>query len=416
MSSTVRFTGVSVALLLALVGMVLGLTVALLDPTTGDLVALTLFLLISGGVTVSLAVLSTRLAMPGFVSSIRGRLVLVSVVVSVLALGNVGFVALLMFLSTHDLALLAGLLGFSLALSVLLAFALSDSTARNMRDVVLAVRRINTGSLDSRVPVASKDEVGELAAAFNGMAQRLQVSFNREKELEKARQELIGTISHDLRTPLASIRAMIESINDGVVTDDETVGRYLRTMQTEVENLSQLINDLFELSRIDAGVLALHTEASLIQDLISDTMESMSALAKSRGLILEGVVQQDLSPVEIDSHRVQRVLYNLVQNSIRHTPPDGTILITAHEVGGEVEVQIQDSGEGIPSRDLPKLFDRGYRPDRSRSRSSGGAGLGLSIAKGIVEAHGGRIRVESEPGKGSLFSFTLPKASPVLSS
>ena len=338
------------------------------------------------------------------------------VLTSVLALINVGFTALLMFLSSHDLALLAGLLGFSLGMSIFVAFAFSSSTIRSIRDLVAAVRRMSAGNLDTRVTVESQDEAGELASAFNTMAERLEASFNRERELERARKELIGAVSHDLRTPLASIRAMVESMNDGVVTDSDTMRRYLRSTQSEVEHLSQLINDLFELSQMDAGVLELHMETSSIQDLISDTMESMTAQALARKLTLKGTVDEDLSPVVMDAGRVQRVLYNLVQNAIRHTPPDGTIFILAKEVGTEVRVDVVDTGEGISEEEISRLFQRAYRPDRSRSRSSGGAGLGLSIAKGIVEAHGGRIWAQSAVGKGSTLSFTLPKAHSQLTS
>ena len=405
----VKSIGPAILTLLFLVGMVLGITVALLDPTAGDLIALTGFLAASGGATLGLGLITARWGLPRRVSSVRGRLVLVSVLIAILALANVGFVALLMFLSTHDLALLGALLAFSLGLSVFVAFASSESTAKSMRQVISAVRRVNQGSLDTRVPVESHDEVGELAAAFNAMVQRLQTSFARERELESARRGLMQAVSHDLRTPLASIRAMIEGINDGVVTDDETVARYLRTTQSEVVNLSQLINDLFELSQMDAGVLELHTEASSLQDLISDTLEGMAAQAASRKLNLEGMVDQGLAPVVIDSPRVQRVLYNLVQNSIRHTPPDGTIYIRAMDSGEEVEVHVTDTGEGIPAQELSRVFEPTYRADRSRSRSSGGAGLGLSIAKAIVEAHGGRIWAKSSPGEGSTFAFALPK-------
>ena len=176
-----------------------------------------------------------------------------------------------------------------------------------------------------------------------------------------------------------------------------------------MENLSQLVNDLFELSQIDAGALELHLEAASLQDLISDTLESMSAQAAARNLSLNGTVDGGALQVTMDTLRVQRVLYNLVQNSIRHTPPDGTISIRARDNGPEVRVEVADTGEGIAKRDLPRIFERSYRTDRARSRITGGTGLGLSIAKGIVEAHGGRIWVESVRGEGSTFSFTLPK-------
>ena len=396
--------------LLGLTGLVLLLTIALLDPPAGDLALLSVFLLISGGATVLIGLAAARWELPRWVRSLRARLVLMCALTAALGLVNVGFTSALMFLSTHDLALLAGLLGFSLGMSVFVAFTFSSSTTRSIGEVLEAVRFMNTGSLDVRVPVRSGDEVGELAGAVNSMAQRLETSFTRERDLEQARKDLIRAVSHDLRTPLASIRAMVESINDGVVDDSETVKRYLRSTQSEVENLSQLINDLFELSQMDAGVLELHLESSSLQDLISDTMESMSAQAAVHKLTLDGQVDEGLSPVVMDAQRVQRVLYNLVQNAIRHTPPDGTIFLRAQDAGSEVQVDVIDTGEGIPEQEFSRLFQRTYRSDYSRSRASGGSGLGLSIAMGIVEAHGGRIWVESAVGKGSRFSFTLPKS------
>ena len=147
-------------------------------------------------------------------------------------------------------------------------------------------------------------------------------------------------------------------------------------------------------------------EAALLQDLISDTLETMSPQAAAQNLKLDGSVDDELEPVVMDTPRVQRVLYNLVQNSIRHTPPDGTIYVHAQDKGPEVQVGVADTGEGIVEQEIERLFDRSFRTDRSRSRQSGGAGLGLSIAKGIVEAHGGRIWVESAVGRGSTFNFT----------
>ena len=396
--------------LLGMTALVILLTVLLLGPPLRDLAAIASFLLISGGVTVLLGLAVPRMPSPPWLGSLRSRLVLVSVLTAILALVNVGFTAVLMFLSGHDLALLAGLLGFSVGMAIFVAFALSEPTTRSIRDLMQGARNMSAGRLDAQVPIETNDEVGELALAFNTMSERLRSSFGRERELEQARRELISAVSHDLRTPLASIRVMLESINDGVVADQATVNRYIRTSLTEVENLGQLVNDLFELSQIDAGVLELHMEAASLQDLISDTLESMSAQAAVHNLSLEGSLDGEITPVVMDTRRVQRVLYNLVQNSIRHTPQDGTILIRARDVGEVVQVEVADTGEGIQEEDLSKLFDWSYRADRSRSRGSGGAGLGLSIARGIVEAHGGRIWVDSVLGEGATFSFTLPKA------
>jgi two-component system sensor histidine kinase SaeS len=203
---------------------------------------------------------------------------------------------------------------------------------------------------------------------------------------------------------------MVEALCDGVVSEPETVQRYLHTMQSDIRHLSALISDLFELSQLDAGVLRLHLEASPIQDLISDTLESLQVQARQRGLRLSGSVAADLQPVLMDPARVQRVLYNLVQNAIRHTPPDGTVVLQADDAGEAIAVSVIDSGEGIPTDDLPHIFDRFYRGDRARSREHGGAGLGLAIARGLVEAHGGRLWVTSTLGQGAAFRFTLPKA------
>ena len=397
------------ATLVGLTALVLFFTKVLLDPPKGDLLAMAGFLLISGGASVLVGMAPALWELPRWVRSMRVRLALLCGLTAVLALANVGFTGFLMFLSPHDLALLAALLGFSLGMSMFVAFAFSQSTTRSIREVVEAVRRMNSGSLDTRVATPSRDEIGELATALNSMAERLEASFIRERELEQARKDLVRTVSHDLRTPLASIRAMVESINDGVVTDEETVRRYLRSTQSEVEKLSQLINNLFELAQMDAGALELHLETSSLQDLLSDTLESMSAQALSRKLTLKGAVDEELSPVVMDPQRVQRVLYNLVQNALRHTPPDGTIFIRATDAGTEVQIDVIDTGEGIPGNALPQLFQRTHRPDDSQLRGAGGA-LGLSIAKGIVEAHGGRIWVQSSVGEGSTFSFTLPKA------
>ena len=405
-----RRVALAAVTLLGMTALVILLTILLLGPPLRDLAAIASFLLISGGVTVLLGLAVPRMPSPPWLGSLRSKLVLVSVLTAILALVNVGFTAVLMFLSGHDLALLAGLLGFSVGMAIFVAFALSEPTTRSIRDLMQGARHMSAGRLDAQVPVDTNDEVGELALAFNTMSDRLRSSFGRERELEQARRELISAVSHDLRTPLASIRVMLESINDGVVADPDTVGRYIRTSLTEVENLGQLVNDLFELSQIDAGVLELHMEAASLQDLISDTLESMSAQAAVHNLSLKGSLDGEITPVVMDTRRVQRVLYNLVQNSIRHTPPDGTIQIRARDVGVEVQVEVVDTGEGIQEEDLPRLFEWSYRADRSRSRGSGGAGLGLSIARGIVEAHGGRIWVDSVLGQGATFSFTLPKA------
>ena len=414
MTSKTRIVAAGIATLGVMIALVVALTEVILAPPTRDLTLLALYLFISGGASIALGLGALWFDLPRWAQTLRIRLVVASTMTALLALFNVVVTAVLMFLDTeHDLPLLVGLLTFSAGVSVFVGFVLSEPTARSIRGIASAAGRMSEGDLHARAPIESRDEVGHLAGSFNAMAERLQASIVREREIEEERRELISAVSHDLRTPLSSIRAMIESIYDGVVSDPGTVNRYLSASMSEVERLSRLVDDLFDLSQITSGTLELHMEAALLQDLISDTLESMSAQAVSHGLRLEGAVDDGLSPVTIDTQRVQRVIYNLVQNAIRHTPPDGSVYIRVHDVGAEVQVQVEDTGEGIEDKDLERVFERSYRVDPSRSRQSGGAGLGLSIARGIVEAHGGRIWVESTPHQGSVFSFTLPKVSPV---
>jgi signal transduction histidine kinase len=239
------------------------------------------------------------------------------------------------------------------------------------------------------------------------MAAQLQAADEKQRELERLRTDLIAWVSHDLQTPLASIRAILEALYDGVVEDPQTVKRYLNTAQRDVRSLSALIDDLFQMAQLDAGGIPLEIAKSSLSDLISDTLESFSELASRQGIRLEGSAEAQVDPVLMDTQRIGRVLNNLVGNALRHTTAGGRVEVRARRINGGVEVTVCDSGEGIRVEDLPNVFESFYRGEKSRSRATGGAGLGLAIARGIVRAHGGEIRVESQPGD-TRFTFTLP--------
>jgi two-component system sensor histidine kinase SaeS len=335
---------------------------------------------------------------------------LAHLVVMAIAFANITMTAWLMFISPHDLGLLGLLLAFAAIVALAFAALTAEPVLRSVREVAAAARQVASGQLGVRVRPDGPDELVGLAQDFNVMSERLEETDKARREMEEARRHLIAAISHDLRTPLASIRVMVEAIDDGVVTDPETTQRYVRTVLGEVQRLSGLIDDLFELSRLDAGVLALQLEPGSLHDLVSDMMEALQVQAAEKGLTLQGAVDDHLPPVLMDAARVQRVVYNLVQNAIRHTPPDGTVLLEAQEEPDAVRVDVVDSGEGVLPADLPHIFERFYRGEKSRVRAQGGAGLGLAIARGLVEAHGGRIWAQSAPGKGARFSFVLPKA------
>ena len=304
--------------------------------------------------------------------------------------------------------LFAVLLVYAASLSLALAFVLAGSMTAVLARIRAGAARIAEGDLATRIETGARDELAELAADLNLMASRLDAAARQERRMEQSRRELIAAVSHDLRTPLAAIRATIEAITDGVVSDEETVRRYLRTMHEGTKELSRLIDDLFELSRIDAGALHLEPEPAALGDLVSDTLERMRPQADARGVILSGFAEIDLPPVVLDTRQIGRVLTNLVGNALRHTSSHGRVEVSARRDGPSVRVDVVDTGEGIAAADLPHLFERFYRGDKSRSRESGGAGLGLAICKGIVEAHGGAIWAEPVQPHGARFSFTLP--------
>jgi signal transduction histidine kinase len=313
-----------------------------------------------------------------------------------------------MFASQHDLLLATVLLLFAAGIAMSVGYFLSAALTDRIVTLNQAAQEIATGELGVRVPVTGNDEMASLARTFNDMARQLQAADQKQREVEELRRNLIAWAGHDLRTPLASIQAIVEALADGVVEEAETVDRYLHTAQREIRSLSHLIDDLFELAQLEAGGLPLEESENSLSDLISDTIESFSELAARQEITLEGRVDPGVDPVVMDAQQIGRVLSNLVGNALRHTPPRGTVRVQALAHLGGVQVEIQDTGEGIPAQDLPHVFERFYRGEKSRSRATGGAGLGLAIAKGIVEAHGGAIDVESQPGQGTRFTFTLP--------
>lgn len=405
-----RLGGVALAVIVGALAVALAVAFLAFDMGGRDIGLISLYLLLSGSLSLAMGFAASQLGLRSSLG-IRHKMALAGAVGSVIALVNVTVTALLMFLSSHDLALLVVLLLFSLVVSLFFSFAVARSITASIESLTQGAQLLAEGDLSTRIDASSDDEVGKLAKTLNTMAEELEQAFRRQRELEQARKDLIGSVSHDLRTPLASMRAMVEAISDGVVSDEETIQRYCANIRQEVGHLSTLIDDLFELSRLDSGTLELNLEPSSLDEILANVLESMRAQAASHALHLQSRLNGSLEPVMVDSHKIQRVLYNLVQNAIRHTPADGTIIMEAQDIGPMVQIDIADTGQGIPPEDLNRIFDRFYRGEKSRSREFGGAGLGLAIARGIVEAHGGRIWVESSPGAGSRFSFCLPKAS-----
>ncbi len=376
-----------------------------------DLSGVALLLVGSGGIVGIAALILMHPAVLGRIGGVRGHLVGVSLIGSLLLSGMVLAGSWEMFLSEHDLSVLLTMLLFASLLAAGFSLYGAAPLARRVEQLRRGTARLASGELQTKVPVEGHDELAGLARDFNRMARDLQRATKREREVESARRDLIAAISHDLRTPLASARALIEAISDGVVADPESKARYLESARRELEKLGELVNDLFELAQLDAGVLRMDLEETSLRDLISDTLSSFNLQAEGKGVRLIGEVSEDVDPVLANPSKLQRVLYNLVANALRHTPTDGTIFLRATADEEVVRVEVSDSGEGIAPEDLPHIFERSFRGEKSRTRAGmeddSSAGLGLAIARGLIEAHGGEIKAESRLGHGSSFRFTL---------
>jgi signal transduction histidine kinase len=251
-------------------------------------------------------------------------------------------------------------------------------------------------------------ELADLGDAFNRMAAQLETAEPQQRELDNLRRELVAWVDHDLRTPLTSIRVVVEALADGVVEDPTTVDRYLKTAQYHIRSLSQLLDDLLEIAQIEAGGMKLDRRASSIHYLISDTIEAFSALARRQGITLAGSTDPDVDPVVMDVPKIERVLANLLDNALRHSLAGGVVRVSAFTASDGVRVEVQDSGGGVRADDLAHVLERFYGGKEERRRDEG-AGLGLAIVKGIVEAHGGKIGIESRVGEGPCLWFTLPR-------
>lgn len=275
---------------------------------------------------------------------------------SILTFFNVWFSAQLMFASQHDLSLAIVLLVFAGGMAMVLGYFLSSTITDRIYLLKDAAEKIAEGDLRARVPVNGRDEVAALANTFNQMASQLEAADKRQHELEQMRADLIAWVSHDLQTPLTSIRAILEALEDGVVDEPDMVKRYLHTAQRDVRSLSVLIDDLFQMAQLDTGGIPLDIAEASLSDLISDTLKSFSELASRQGVKLEGSVDHNVDPVLMDTQRIGRVLNNLIGNAIRHTPVDGHVYVRATRTNLGVEVSVSDSGEGIRAEGSSACF------------------------------------------------------------
>jgi histidine kinase len=291
--------------------------------------------------------------------------------------------------------------GMALISAILVSVVVSRRIVIPIQQMMQASRRIAAGRYQERVEERAEDELGQLAASFNQMAHTLE-------QTEAMRRDLIGNVAHELRTPLSSIQGYMEGLIDGVLpAAPETYQQVYR----EADRLQRLVSDLQELSRVEAGAFELKRRPLAIAPLVEQAANRLRPQFEEKGARLRLELPATLPPVLADQDRLDQVLLNLVGNALQYTPKGGQVSLSAEATESHLNVIVQDTGQGIAAEHLPHLFTRFYRVDKSRSRAGGGSGIGLTIAKHLVEAHGGRIWAESRgSGQGSTFGFSLPLA------
>lgn len=294
--------------------------------------------------------------------------------------------------------LLAG--GAAAAIALLMARLLARGMTQPLRDMAQAARRMEAGEYAQRVHTTSRDEVGQLAAAFNRMSAEL-------ASLEQLRRELVANVSHELKTPISALRAHLENVLDGIERPDPET---LQVMLQQSERLGRLVDQLLELSRLESGEVPLDRETLALGPLVEQVVQEVEVACAGKGVVVRTRVPDDLPDVWADRERIHQVLFNLLDNAVRFTPTGGTVTVSATREGLACAVRVADTGPGIAPEHLPRLFERFYRVDAARAREGGGTGIGLAIARSVVEAHGGRIWATSRPGEGSEFTFVLPIA------
>ncbi|MEV5239611.1 HAMP domain-containing sensor histidine kinase [Streptomyces cinnamoneus] len=317
-------------------------------------------------------------------------------------------VAWAMFLSSHDLTVVTTVCAMAAVISLATALLLGRWVVARSAELTRAARSFGEAGAFAAPGGGATAELDALSRELAATSATLAASRERERALDASRRELVAWISHDLRTPLAGLRAMSEALEDGVAEDPE---RYHRQIRTEVDRLNAMVGDLFELSRIHAGALPLRPGRMSVDDLVEGALAGACPLAREHGVRLVGDAVEAV-PVEVDGKEMTRVLGNLLVNAIHRTPADGTVAVAARRTGADVVLSVTDECGGIAEEDLPRVFDTGWRGSAARTRPAGGhggAGLGLAIVRGIVEAHAGRATVRNVPG-GCRFEVTLPAA------
>ena len=335
---------------------------------------------------------------------LRHRFAAAAAVAVGLILATVLIAAELMFVSNHDALVIAAIALAAALVSLRAASVASADVVEEVRSVRDVLQAVGAGERDLRVHASSATELAQLADAANSMISKLAEEEGRRDAADTARRNLVAAISHDLRTPIAALRLMGDAIEDGLV-DEETRRTYISRMRTHVAALGSMIDDLFELSRLEAGDLQWSIERVEVAELVDEAVAAMQLEAEAKGVVVAAARVDRGLAARADPEKLQRVLFNLIQNAIRHTPADGSVTVRAEPVGEWVEIEVADTGQGIPPAERERVFDSFVRGERARSGR--GAGLGLAISRAIVEAHRGRIWFD-DSDVGTRVRFVIP--------
>jgi len=362
---------------------------------------------ISGGTSLVVAVVGLWLLKVVRHRSVQVSTVLIALVPVAAVLVGALTSGAAMFFSGHDLRVLLVVAMTAGSVAVLTALVLGRRVAAGSRSLGSATAGLSDGTYRSP-GIALPAELAALDRQLADMSIRLEGSRQRERNLEVGRRELVAWMSHDLRTPLAGIRAMAEALEDGVIVDAATVDRYHERIRREADRLSAMVDDLFELSRINASALDLVLREVSIADVLSDAVATAQPTAAAKGVTLIGQPPRGTPRVAASVPELNRVMSNLVANAVRHTPTGGQVRVTCAAEAGEVVIGVEDTCGGIPPEDLPRVFDVAFRGSSARTPGKdGGAGLGLAIARGLAEAHGGSVEVTNHRA-GCCASVRLP--------
>jgi signal transduction histidine kinase len=331
----------------------------------------------------------------------------VAIVIAPILLALV-IIGLLMFVSGHDVELVGFIVVFVGVIAVVAGQRLAAAIMHDVEAVRDGLLAVGQGERELRISTTGSDELAELADAANAMIGQLQTEEDARDQSDAARRGLVAAVSHDLRTPITSLRLLADAVGDDIV-DGDTRRSYLDRMRTHIDALGSLIDDLFELSRLEAGDIRWSLERVPLRELVSETVEAMRVQADLKGVEVHAEVPIELGPARANPEKLQRVLFNLIQNAIRHTPADGSVVVRAEPVAGGIEIEVADTGDGIAVLDRDEVFKAFYRGGADASRTSAGAGLGLAVSRAIVEAHGGKIWLPESPA-GTRVRFSLPAA------